>query len=96
MQSGMSLTLLLSWPRELSRSWGRVEPTKEDAVKKTQADIVRKDKYLQDMIARLEHQLEETEGIISNFHLDNIKEAAKKLVTNCSCIQKFDEYCFQN
>ena len=74
----------------------RVEPTKEDAIKKTQADIVRKDKYLQDMIAHLEHQLEETEGIISNFHLDNIKEAAKKLVTNCSCTQKFDEYCFQN
>ena len=37
------------------------------------------------MIARLEYQLEETEGKLSSFHLDNIKEAANKL-----------EHCYQS
>ena len=35
----------------------RDEPTIEDALEKAKAKIVRKDKYLQDRIARLEHQV---------------------------------------
>ena len=57
------------------KSRSRDEPNKEDAVKKTREEIVRKDRYLQYTIA----YLEETEGKFSSFHIHNIKEAANKL-----------------
>ena len=41
-------------------------------------NLTRKD-HLQETIAHLEYQLAETEGKLSSFHLDDIKEAANKL-----------------
>ena len=63
----------------IKQSRSKDTPTKEDAVKKARVEIERKDKYFQNTIACLKHQLQETDRNLSSFHLDNIKEAANKL-----------------
>ena len=67
--------------KTIKRSKNKDEPTKEDIIKKAKAEIVSKDKYIKDSIERMEKQLSETEGKLSSFHLDDIKEASQKLET---------------
>ena len=72
-------TTLKMAKKAIKKSRSRDEPTKEDSVGKARAEIVRKDKHLQDTFPCLELQSEEANGKLSSFHLDDIKEASNKL-----------------